>query len=214
VAESAVGTLLFVCTANICRSPLAELHLGEALRGSAFEGASIGSAGVRGLTGAAMCEVAAEALDDPARAAGHEAREISRELIEQADLVLTMEKEQRGAVSRLAPGHQHKVYTLREAERLAAAVAEDRERPAPTTVAELAARMRALRGFVPIAPPEPEPPRRRFGFRRPAPVPVDDGLSIDDGHNIGPEEHVRTAQAVRETVERFAAAVREAAPSR
>ena len=189
------GRILVVCTANICRSPLAELHLREVLTSGPYASARITSAGVRGLEGEAMCATARQALDDPEHGGRHIAREVSRDLVDDADLVLTMEKEQRGAIARLAPGQQGKVFTLREAVAMIEAIRADGE--VPDEVPELVERMRALRGVV--RPPVPEaPPAPRFRlFRRHVPDVPDDGLSVEDGHNVDTAAHLRTAEEVR-----------------
>ncbi|WP_267899811.1 arsenate reductase/protein-tyrosine-phosphatase family protein [Amnibacterium setariae] len=185
-----------VCTANICRSPLAAMHLQETLTSGPLEGAAIASAGVRGLTGAPMCDVARGGLDDASHADAHRARELDGALIVAADLVITMEREQRGAVARLAPGQQGKVFTIREAAAMVEAVAE--AGPLPGTVAELAERMRALRGIV--RPPVPAPVQRRglgrLLARKPSEA-ADDGLSVEDGHNIDAAAHAATVEDVR-----------------
>ncbi|GAA4753618.1 hypothetical protein GCM10025783_28150 [Amnibacterium soli] len=198
--------ILAVCTANVCRSPLAELHLREALSAGPFHDVVVTSAGTRGVAGAAMCSTARRVLDDPEHGAGHVAREVTRELVEEADLVIAMEREHRGALARLAPGHQGKLFTLREAVPILEAIA--REGELPGTVPELVERMRLLRGIV--RPPEPEPaPRRRFALlRRPVPESQDDGLSVEDGHNIDHEAHERTVATVRELTGRIGVALR------
>lgn len=205
-ATGAVGRIMTVCTANVCRSPLAELHLREALRGGPLAGAEISSAGVRGQVGAPMCAVARGALDDASSGDGHVAREVTAELIEQADLVLAMEREQRGALARLAPGQQGKIFTLREAAAMIEVIGA--QEPRPTTVGELVDRMRSLRGV--IRPPAAESvrPQGLLGrLRRAAPQQPDDGLSIDDGHNIDPDSHARTVETVRDLTGRMASAL-------
>lgn len=196
------GTVLVVCAANVCRSPLGALHLGERLRGTALETVRTASAGVRALEGACICGLATRSIDEPARAGAHRARQLTPPMVREADLVLTMDLDQRGAASRAAPGEQHTIFTLREAAALAEAMTADGV--APQTLAELAQRLHALRGSVRVVPPA-APPRRLARLRRP--VAVDDGHSIADGHTLQPEAHARTIRAVRDTVDRFAAAV-------
>lgn len=194
------GRILTVCTANVCRSPLAALGLQEALRGPLAD-AVVVSAGVRAMVGAPMCSTARAQLREPAEGEAHAARELTVELIEEADLVLAMEKQQRGAVARLLPGHQRKAFTLREATAMAEAIGH--ESSLPTTVAELSARMHALRGIV---RPAVEEPAARPWFLRflPPEETTDDGLSIADGHVVDDAAHDRTVRAVRDLVDRFA----------
>ena len=199
------GRILVVCTANVCRSPLAELHLREVLTAGPYAATRITSAGVRGLRGEAMCATARGALDDPELGAQHTAREVTPELVDDADLVLTMEKEHRGAIARLVPGQQGKVFTLREAVAMIEAIRA--EGAVPDAVPELVERMRALRGVVrPSVSEAPPAPRFRL-FRRHVPEVPEDGLSVEDGHNIDPAAHLRTAEEVRGLTARMGAAL-------
>ena len=181
----ASGSLLVVCTANVCRSPLAERVLRQGLGDSV----DVGSAGVRAMAGAPMCAVSALELPEGADPQ-HVARQVDGSAVRAADLVIAMEREQRGALVREAPGSQAKVFTLREAAALAGALAARGER-----VPDLAAAARAMhgqRGLVAV--PSPEPPKRRWYQR---PVEPEDPLTIVDGHG-GPEpEHRAAARRVR-----------------
>ncbi|MCW2582329.1 MAG: wzb [Klenkia sp.] len=104
--------LLFVCTGNVCRSPLAE----QLVRSRAAGLLASTSAGTRATVGAAMDPASAAVLGgwgiDPD---GHRARLLDRGTVEDADLVLTMTVEQRTAVLRMAPRVLRRVFTLREA---------------------------------------------------------------------------------------------------
>lgn len=105
-------TVLFVCTANICRSPMAAA-LFNALaeeRGLPYRAES---AGVAALEGAGMAPYALEALAELGiRDAGHRARQLSGELLEGADLVLAMGPRHVREIER-SFGPSGKVYTLR-----------------------------------------------------------------------------------------------------
>lgn len=199
------GELLVVCTANVCRSPLAMRRFATAFNGSErLGGVVVSSAGTRTDEGWMMCSVSAGLLpDDPedqAFAAGHRSRPLTREAVAAADLVISMEREQRSAVAQLAPGSQAKVYTLREVEGLLSVLrSRDGERPA-----DLAALARALHSVRGLAPLPPEVPRRRW-FQRPAEP--EDPLTIVDGHGLDDERHESAVSTVRATTDRVAAAV-------
>jgi protein-tyrosine phosphatase len=194
--------LLVVCTANVCRSPLAQRVLQDRLPEPVA--ALVESAGTRTEEGWAMCPVSASVLPDPsgdaAYAEAHRSRPVTRRLVEDAGLVLTMEREQRSAIARLAPGSQAKVFTLREAAALAAVLQERGTKPVADLEA-LAQALHSVRGFAPMPPQEPV--KRRW-FQKP--LPPEDPLTIVDGHGLPEPEHLAAVETVRSTTEQVAAA--------
>lgn len=101
--------VLFVCTGNTCRSPLAVVALRAELGEDAGE-IGITSAG----TGAALGLPASEGSLEVAAAdgfdlSGHRSRPVTREAIDEADLVFVMSPSQRAAVLALGaePGQVH-----------------------------------------------------------------------------------------------------------
>ncbi|MGW0803818.1 arsenate reductase/protein-tyrosine-phosphatase family protein [Nonomuraea sp. NPDC002799] len=120
--------ILLVCTANICRSAMAEVIAERMLRSAAFPVATE-SAGVRALVGLPMAPHAVTALDRlglDGRA--HRARMLESGLIGSADLLLTMEAGHRTAAAGLDPGAAHKTFTLPEFAELAAGAGHRRYR--------------------------------------------------------------------------------------
>ncbi|WP_158548579.1 low molecular weight phosphatase family protein [Blastococcus sp. TF02A-26] len=113
--------LLFVCTGNICRSPVAErltmARASQALADSPeLTRIEVVSAGTRAEPGAAMAPHSARALEQlGGTAAGFRARRLTAELAESADLVLTLAREHRTAVLGLAPRGLRRTFTLAEA---------------------------------------------------------------------------------------------------
>jgi sulfate adenylyltransferase len=103
--------VLFVCTANICRSPYMELAARAASSGDSS--VIFRSAGTHGFREHAMDAVMAEAL---ARrgvdSAGFVSRPLSAALVEQADLVLTAETSHRTFILQDHPAAFRKVFTL------------------------------------------------------------------------------------------------------
>ena len=111
--------VLVVCTANICRSPVAAALLENWMR-RVGHGIEVGSAGTRAAAGRpadpAMVAVAASrgvALDT------HRSRRLTPDLATSAGLVLTMEARHRDVVSRLAPRMGDRTFALTEAAALA-----------------------------------------------------------------------------------------------
>lgn len=105
-------TILAVCTANICRSPVMEILFRHRLDPARFE---VASAGVRGWNAApvdsmVVLELARLGCD----ATGFESRELGVHHIDQADLVLTAAREHRVAVLAMTPRALRKTFTLRE----------------------------------------------------------------------------------------------------
>jgi protein-tyrosine phosphatase len=109
-----VTAILVVCTANICRSPMAEALLARAAerRGATV---TVGSAGVRGLEGAppsdgSVAAMARMGLDISA----HRGRACSPDLLEQTDLVVTMEARHVVDLVAMLPGALGCSFPLRE----------------------------------------------------------------------------------------------------
>lgn len=87
--------VLFVCRANVCRSPMAEAIF-NALAQDAGLGVLAGSAGVAALENEDMDASARVALEEVGIYPGdHRARQVDRALVGEADLVLTMSHRQR-----------------------------------------------------------------------------------------------------------------------
>jgi protein-tyrosine phosphatase len=125
--------ILFVCHANLCRSPLAELLARRAFD-DAFgpAGATIKtvSAGVRGYDGSPMHRNSAAVLAECGVDAGaFVSRTLTPTLLTRADLVLAAAGEQRTACITMEPGAVRRVFTLRQFARFVAAARPVREAP-------------------------------------------------------------------------------------
>jgi protein-tyrosine phosphatase len=110
---SATYDVLVVCEGNLCRSPLAERLL--RLRLADVPGVRVTSAGTNARVGGAMDPLAAAELrrlgGDPD---GFAARQLTAELVNAADLVLTATRAQRSYVIGLAPAALKRTFTLLE----------------------------------------------------------------------------------------------------
>ncbi|HDX8379444.1 protein tyrosine phosphatase [Aeromonas salmonicida] len=96
--------ILVVCVGNICRSPTGERLLRERLPNR-----QISSAGVSALVDKPADKVASDvALEHGLSLDGHYARQLTRELCQDADLILVMEKGHISAVTAIDPGARGK----------------------------------------------------------------------------------------------------------
>lgn len=114
-------TILFVCSGNTCRSPMAEAItrrvLAERLHVPELElerkGINVVSAGSYAMPGARATPAAVEALKDlGGDLSYHRSRPLTVELIHQADMIFTMGRSHAQAVQALVPSATDKVATL------------------------------------------------------------------------------------------------------
>jgi protein-tyrosine phosphatase len=129
--------ILVVCTANVARSPLAEVMLA----------ASVDVEVVSGGTQAREGDTAAVRSQELAAARGldlteHRSKPVTPDTIDHAELVITMSERHRDHCGILVPGAGPKVFTLRELVRLLGA--SDATTPA-SSVAALAERAHLAR---------------------------------------------------------------------
>ena len=110
--------ILVVCTGNICRSPfierLLQLRIGE-LRPIADWPVEVSSAGTRALAGWDMDERVAERLVAlGGDASGFRARQLTADLIADADLILTATRAHRSQVGKMSPLARRRIFALRD----------------------------------------------------------------------------------------------------
>lgn len=107
-------TILFVCTANQCRSPMAQGLMQRKLEqeGDADE-ICAAWAGVDALNGCRATENSIKAMAARGIDIGeHRSRAITNEILENAALVLTMERAHAKAIRTLFPVHSQRVQLL------------------------------------------------------------------------------------------------------
>ncbi|HXF94847.1 MAG TPA: low molecular weight protein arginine phosphatase [Gemmatimonadales bacterium] len=108
-----IRRILFVCTGNICRSPLAEALMRRALERRGIHSIEVTSAGTGAWDGAPASEGAyLVALERGIDLSAHRARLLTADLVRQADLVLTMARHHRARVDEL--GGEGRVHVLGE----------------------------------------------------------------------------------------------------
>ncbi len=114
------SSVLIVCTANICRSPMAERLLVEWFaRRRPADALELGSAGTHARPGRGPARgMQAVALAWGLDLSAHRARRVDAGLARAHDLIITMEDAHRSAVSRLAAGLGRRTFTLTELDEL------------------------------------------------------------------------------------------------
>ncbi|WP_255632890.1 low molecular weight phosphatase family protein [Actinotalea sp. Marseille-Q4924] len=110
-----------MCTGNICRSPAVERLLAAGL--GPDSGVRVESAGVGAVVGAPVAPLMATRLDAAGVVHdGFAARQVTEQMVRDADLVLPLTRRHRSALVELAPSAVRRTFTLRELARLATAV--------------------------------------------------------------------------------------------
>ncbi|MBT2502704.1 low molecular weight phosphatase family protein [Curtobacterium sp. ISL-83] len=180
--------ILFVCSGNICRSPLGaqvlQTRLADAARAHVIE-----SAGTIADDGAAMDDAAAAQSrrlgGDPS---SHASRYLTPEIAAAADLVLTAERSHRAAVVSLAPRTAKRAFTIKQFARVLDGL-EPGDLDGVSTPEQLVERVARLRGTVP-----------------PPADPADD--DVDDPYRRSTATHERVADEIDRALAKIADAVR------
>ncbi len=106
--------ILFVCTGNTCRSPMAQALLEDKAKNLGLD-IKVKSAGIFALDGQSASRGAIEALKaDGIDISSHRASPIYKDLLEEADLILTMSVSHKEALLSKYDFIKGKVYTLKE----------------------------------------------------------------------------------------------------
>ncbi|MBG0562453.1 arsenate reductase/protein-tyrosine-phosphatase family protein [Actinoplanes aureus] len=114
--------ILFVCHANLCRSPMAELLLRHAIGGAEVR---VGSAGTHAWEDLPAHPLTARVLQEHgADPGGFRSRRLTAGLIDGAGLVLTATRQQRAACVALRPAAVRRAFTIKQFGRYASAAAQ------------------------------------------------------------------------------------------
>ncbi|MFS0881888.1 low molecular weight protein arginine phosphatase [Metabacillus niabensis] len=103
--------VLFVCTGNTCRSPMAEALLKHLKTSEQIE---VKSAGVFAMDGNNASPNAIEALREKGIVCEHQSSSLSPELVEWATIILTMTNSHKQSVIDYYPDAGRKTFTLTE----------------------------------------------------------------------------------------------------
>ncbi|MCA0971032.1 low molecular weight protein arginine phosphatase [Halobacillus litoralis] len=101
--------ILFVCTGNTCRSPMA-----EAILKSKWPEDQVRSAGVFAGENQLMATHSEMVLEEKGFSLNHKTSQIKEDLLEWADLVLTMTDRHKQTLTLQFPKHEDKYFTLKE----------------------------------------------------------------------------------------------------
>ncbi len=107
-------TLIFICTGNICRSPMAEYML-RSLLGSESEW-TVESAGLLAANGVPASQAAIQVLaaDEDIDLRPHRSRMLTPEMVAYADMLVCMSPTHKRHIVHLVPSAAEKTYILTE----------------------------------------------------------------------------------------------------
>ncbi|MFU0800097.1 MAG: low molecular weight protein arginine phosphatase [Xylanivirga thermophila] len=107
--------ILFVCTGNTCRSSMAEVMFKQYLKEAQINDIMAGSAGIYATEGDRATLQAIEVMNElDLDLTGHRACRLTPELVQNANLILTMTNDQKMLIKIMEPSAMGKVYTLKE----------------------------------------------------------------------------------------------------
>ena len=109
-----IRSILFVCTGNTCRSPLAAGFLKKLLERNSLRRIEVGSAGLTAFPGSpASFQALGVARENSLSLENHQARLVTPPLIDQADLIVVMEPGHRRQLLDRHPQAADKILLLR-----------------------------------------------------------------------------------------------------
>lgn len=102
--------ILFICTGNTCRSPMAA----AILKSKEIPGIEVQSAGVFATNGSAASEHTIQVLREQNIACDHQSSQVSEEQVKRATYILTMTRSHKSVVTNMFPSIDQKTFTLKE----------------------------------------------------------------------------------------------------
>jgi len=103
--------ILFVCSANLCRSPMAEIHLKNLT--ADLRRVNIRSAGIKTITGIGLYEKARRILEQNNLKTKHTSKLLTKPMLDWADLIFVMEDLHKKYITYLSPENKNKIVFLR-----------------------------------------------------------------------------------------------------
>ncbi len=111
---SKVKSVLFVCSGNTCRSPLAEGIFKKLLEEGDLERISVSSVGISAIDGASASYNAVRvALEGDINISGHRTKKLTYNKVVNSDLVIVMENRHRKHILEMCPQIRGKIFLLR-----------------------------------------------------------------------------------------------------
>lgn len=193
--------VLFVCAANVCRSPFMAATFTEAAvrRGDGIEW-DVVSRGISVVREHPMCRLAVSLLDpgtqDASSAASHVSTQIAQAELDEHDLIIAASREERARLARMQPSTRRRTFTLKEAVALGAPPLDAGERSrglaeASPTLAGYAEFLDQRRGRIRVP--------QQTGLRLPWSA-HDDPRDVPDVHHDSTRRHTRILKESRELV--------------
>ncbi|MCM3567201.1 low molecular weight protein arginine phosphatase [Neobacillus mesonae] len=102
--------ILFVCTGNTCRSPMAA----AILKSKEVDGIEVKSAGIFAASGSDASPHAKHVLENNQISYSHQSQPLTDREVEWADFILTMTGSHKAAIQQQYPKASEKVFTLKE----------------------------------------------------------------------------------------------------
>lgn len=106
--------ILFICTGNTCRSPMAEILLKRVLAERGIQGIKVSSAGLAAEAGSPASAGTMSVLQEGEDLSAHRARQVDETMLAEASLVLTMTASHKEILQTKFPSFAAKVFTLGE----------------------------------------------------------------------------------------------------
>ncbi len=110
-----IKSILFICTGNMCRSPMAEALMKHYLQLTGIDGIQVSSAGIMTRNGQTATPESQKVLKSRGiDISNHRTRQITPESLLEFDLILAMEDYHRDILESIAPHLAERIHLLRE----------------------------------------------------------------------------------------------------